>query len=175
MRLKIVVIAAMVMFACMEARADSPITQDIKLGNGTQAGAAAGAWSDSNATGGSGYGGMGGSGGAGGIGGVGIGGSGGTASNSGNAQSVNFDQVRQAPAVFMNAPMPTSPCQATAGGFLSMFIFGGAGVSGSYTLEQCEIREEARSLVGMGRSDLALKVMCMAKYSSRLQECKTND
>ena len=134
-----------------------------------------------------GEGGLGGSGGTGigngGMGGTGIGGEahggaggvgqGGAATSEGSNQTsiVQFDQVRQSPSVFMGAPMPTAVCQATAGGFLS--FIGGVGLAASFTLSQCEIREEARSLVGMGRPDLALQVMCMnAKYTSQLKECK---
>lgn len=146
---------------------------------------------------GNGYGGMGGAGGLGGIGqggdstatgGTGIGhggaggeahggtggiGQGGAATNAGNNQSasMHFDQVRQSPSVLMTSPMPTAVCQATAGGFLS--FIGGAGFGMSYTLDQCEIREEARSLVGMGRPDLALQVMCAnAKFTSQLPSCR---
>lgn len=118
-------------------------------------------------SGGNGFGGMGG------VGGIGQGGSavGGNATNTGNVQSLNFDQVRQSPAVFMSAPMPTAVCQATAGGFLS--FIGGLGVAASFTLDQCEIREEARALAGLGRPDLGLKIMCAsAKYTSQLEECK---
>jgi hypothetical protein len=106
----------------------------------------------------------------GGAGGIGTG-TGGNASNTGNSQSLHFDQIRQSPAVFMGAPMPTAVCQATAGGFLSFIA--GAGFAASFTLQQCEIREEARSLVGLGRPDLALRVMCAnAKYTSQLEECQ---
>lgn len=126
-----------------------------------------------NAAGGMGGIGQGGSGGTGiGNGGTGGLGQGGAATNEGNHQSasMNFDQVRQSPSVFMNAPMPTAVCQATAGGFLS--FIGGAGFGMSYTLNQCEVREEARTLVGLGRPDLALKIMCMnAKYTSQLPQC----
>lgn len=135
-------------------------------------------------TGGVGFGGDGGAGGSGGAGGLGgtayggIGGAGGigtgtggNASNAGNSQSLHFDQVRQSPAVFMGAPMPTAVCQATAGGFLS--FIGGAGFAASFTLAQCEIREEARSLAALGRPDLGLKIMCAsAKYTSQLDECR---
>lgn len=138
----------------------------------------AGGSSSSISHGGNGFGGQGGAGGLGGtayggIGGAGgIGtGTGGNASNAGNSQSLHFDQVRQSPAVFMGAPMPTAVCQATAGGFLS--FIGGAGFAASFTLAQCEIREEARSLAALGRPDLGLKIMCAsAKYTSQLDECK---
>lgn len=128
-----------------------------------------------NGFGGSGYGGAGGDSSSISHGGVGMGGigtgTGGNASNAGNAQSIHFDQIRQSPAVFMGAPMPTAVCQATAGGFLS--FIGGAGFATSFTLAQCEIREEARSLAALGRPDLGLKIMCAsAKYTSQLDECK---
>ena len=116
--------------------------------------------------GGTGYGGLGGAGGIGGAGGNGTGtGTGGDASN-----ALHIDQPRQSPAVFMAAPLPTAPCQASMGGFLS--FVGGIGLAGSRTLQECEIREEARMLGGIGRQDLALKVMCMAKYTSQLEECR---
>lgn len=95
---------------------------------------------------------------------------GGSASNSGNAQAVHFDQIRQSPSVFMNSPAPTAPCQATVGGFLSFIA--GAGISGSYTLDNCEIREEARIAFGVGQPEIAKKILCMGKYASKTDECK---
>jgi hypothetical protein len=99
-----------------------------------------------------------------------------TMQGSGNAVSsggnVSMHTPRQAPSVFMSAPMPTAPCQATAGGFLSLFIFGGAGLNGSYTLDECLIKEEARHWVSVGDLTIAKKVLCMAKFSKTLPECK---
>lgn len=118
--------------------------------------------------GGNGYGGLGGTG-LGGAGGVGMGGSG-SASNQGIAQSIHFDQVRQSPAVFMNAPAPTAPCQASIGGFLS--FIGGVGLAGSRTLKECELRETARIAHGIGRPDMAKRLLCMGEYASQLQECR---
>lgn len=114
-------------------------------------------------------GGAGGEGGAGGAGGA-ANAVGGSASNSGNAQAVHFDQIRQSPSVFMNSPAPTAPCQATVGGFLSFIA--GAGISGSYTLDNCEIREEARIAYGVGQPEIAKKILCMGKYASKTDECK---
>lgn len=114
----------------------------------------------------------GGSGGAGGIGGQAFGGNGGT---SDNALSLSLSSPHQAPSVLMGSLFPTAPCQGAANGFLSTFFFGGIGGGSSFTLDQCEVREEARMLNGMGRADLALQVMCMAKYTSRLPICREWD
>lgn len=106
--------------------------------------------------------GLGGEGGAGGI-----GGAGGVSSAS---QSYNVEAIRQSPSVFMNAPAPTAPCQATAGGFVS-FIAGG-GFAASYTLEQCEIRETARIAHGIGEQAMARKILCKAEFAKDLEECR---
>jgi hypothetical protein len=172
-------IGAVLVIVAIEAFCQSPINNSVGSASSIGMGGAGGTASSI----GNGYGGMGGAGGLGGIGhggegGNGFGGTGGigqggAANNAGNSlsTSIQYDQVRQSPAVFMSAPMPTAVCQATAGGFLSFVA--GAGFAASFTLDQCEIREEARSLVGMGRPDLALRVMCgNAKFTSKLSECK---
>lgn len=112
-------------------------------------------------------------GGAGGIGGQGGDGTGGAANNIGNAQSIHFDQVRQSPSVFMGAPMPTSPCQASMGGFLS--FIGGVGLAGSRTLEECEKREASRAAFGIGQAQMALEIMCMTEYGSKTSVCRTKN
>jgi hypothetical protein len=129
-----------------------------------------------------GNGGMGGSGfggeahgGAGGVGqgGIGLGGNGtgGDATNAGNSQSasMHFDQVRQSPAVFMNAPMPTANCQATMGGFLS--FIGGAGFAVSRTLRECELRELSRSAYAIGQVEMAKFVLCKAEEAKDFKGC----
>jgi hypothetical protein len=116
--------------------------------------------------GGNGYGGMGG---AGGIG-QGGNGMGGNASNSGNSQSFHYDQVRQSPAVFMGAPAPTAPCQASLGGFLS--FIGGVGLAGSRTLKECELRETARIAHAIGQPGMAKRLLCMGEYASQLEDCQ---
>lgn len=110
-----------------------------------------------------------GNGGLGGAGGIGTG-TGGNASNAGNAQSFHIDQVRQSPAVFMGAPMPTAVCQATMGGFLS--FIGGAGFAASRTLQECEKREASRTAYGIGQAQMALEIMCMTEYGSRTSACR---
>jgi hypothetical protein len=136
------------------------------IGNGG-AGGAGGTGIGNGGMGGSGFGGEA-------HGGVGQGGSGtgGAATNAGNNQSasMHFDQVRQSPAVFMGAPMPTAPCQASMGGFLS--FIGGIGLAGSRTLEECEIRESARISHAIGAQKMAMEILCMGKYASRTAECK---
>ncbi len=186
-------IGAVLVIVAIEAFCQSPINNSVGSASSIGYGGSGGSASSI----GNGYGGMGGAGGLGGIGyggdstatgGTGIGhggeggngfggtggiGQGGAANNAGNSlsTSIQYDQVRQSPAVFMSAPMPTAVCQATAGGFLSFIA--GAGFAASFTLDQCEIREEARSLVGIGRPDLALRVMCgNAKFTSKLAECQ---
>jgi hypothetical protein len=155
-------------YGAVDAWADnqSSTSHSSSSGGAGGLGGAGGTGIGNGGTGGNGFGGEA-HGGAGGI------GQGGAASNAGNNQSssMHFEQIRQSPAVFMSAPMPTAVCQATAGGFLSFIA--GAGFAASFTLSACEVREEARSLVGMGRPDLALKVMCRnAQYTSQLDECK---
>lgn len=182
MKLRIIAISLAVMLANSSySRADShsPINLGINLGQGTQAGAGAAAWSDSSAvsnsnsisssisnggTGGNGYG-YGGTGGAGGI---------SNATNQGNTQSLssNFSSPHQAPAVMQGSLFPTAPCQGTANGFLSAFVFGGIGGGSSFTLSNCEIREEARVAYGIGQSEIAKKILCMGKYASKTPECK---
>jgi hypothetical protein len=122
--------------------------------------------------GGNGYGGLGGMGGAGGIG-QGGNGTGGNASNTGNSQSFHYDQVRQSPSVFMGAPMPTGPCQASLGGFLS--FIGGVGLAGSRTLEECEKREASRIAYSIGQQQMALEIMCMTEYGAKTSVCKGFD
>jgi hypothetical protein len=114
-------------------------------------------------------------GGAGGIGqgGIGLGGNGtgGEATNAGNSQSasMNINQERQSPAVFMSAPLPTAPCQATMGGFLS--FIGGIGLAGSRTLQECEKRESSRIAYIIGQPKMALELMCMTEYGAKTSAC----
>ena len=70
----------------------------------------------------------------------------------------------------MNAPAPTAPCQATAGGFASFIA--GVGFAASYTLEQCEIRETARIAHGIGEQTMARKILCKAEFAKDLEECR---
>ena len=126
--------------------------------------------------GGDSQGGAGGAGGAGGVGGVGHGGTGGTGqggaaynTGSGNAQNLNFEQQRQSPAVFMQAPMPTAACQASVGGFLS--FIGGAGFAYSRTLRECEIREASRLAYSINQSAMAKELICMGEYASQTKAC----
>ena len=93
-----------------------------------------------------------------------------SANGNGTGNVTQFDQIRQSPSVFMNAPAPTAPCQATAGGFVS-FIAGG-GFAASYTLEQCEIRETARIAHGIGEQAMARKILCKAEFAKDLEECR---
>lgn len=113
---------------------------------------------------GNGFGGMGGT--SYGAGGVGTG----TGGSSINSQSLHLDQVRQSPAVFMGAPMPTAPCQASIGGFLS--FIGGIGLAGSRTLEECEKRESSRIAHSIGETRMAFEIMCMTEYGSKTSSCK---
>jgi hypothetical protein len=130
-----------------------------------------------------GAGGIGGAGGLGGLGGIGQGGEGhgglggaggvgqgGTATNDGNSQGVSIDQPRQSPSVFMGAPAPTAPCQASMGGFLS--FIGGIGLAGSRTLEECEVRESSRIAHAIGQPDMAKEIICMGKYASKTRACR---
>lgn len=94
------------------------------------------------------------------------------ASNSGNNQSMNFETHRSAPSMFMTSPNPTANCQAVLSGGFSAFIFGGIFGAGSYTLEQCEIREEARIAYGIGQQDMAKEILCMSKYAKQTEACK---
>jgi hypothetical protein len=133
------------------------------IGNGGMGGVGFGG----NAQGGTGLGGLG----QGGIGQGGIG-QGGAATSEGSNQSsnVHFDQIRQSPSVFMGAPMPTAPCQASMGGFLS--FIGGIGMAGSRTLEECEIRESSRIAHAVGEQKMAKEILCMGKYASQTSQCK---
>lgn len=134
---------------------------NINLSGNNQAASSSYSWSDSysnsssTATGGNGFGGM-----------------GGNASNSGNAQMVDFSNPHQAPSVMMGSLFPTAPCQGTANGFLSAFIFGGLGGGTSFTLSQCEIREEARMAYSIGQPDMAKAIICMAKYAKKTPQCR---
>lgn len=93
--------------------------------------------------------------------------------NYGNNQTINFEGAhRNSPSVLMGSLFPTAPCQATINGFLSAFIFGGVGAGTSYTLEQCEMREEARIAYGIGQHEMAKEILCMAKYAKETEVCK---
>jgi len=96
-----------------------------------------------------------------------------TGGNGGNAVggNVSFSNPHQAPSVFMSAAMPTAPCQAPMGGFLSLFIFGGAGVNGSMTLDECLIAETARMWMNVGDRDTAAEVLCKSKHSESTIRC----
>lgn len=151
-------------------------TQSSSIGGSGYGGAAsaighggAGFGGDSSSISHGGDGGAGGSGGTG-AGGIGQGGNGAGGSASSTGQSVHFDQIRQSPSVFMSAPAPTGPCQASRGGFFS--FIGGAGLAYSSTLDECEIREESRIAAGIGQPEMAKAILCMAKYASRLEECR---
>lgn len=85
--------------------------------------------------------------------------------------NVSMHMPHQAPAMFMPAPPPTAPCQATIGGVLSLFIFGGVGGNGSYDLQWCRILEEARLWVANGDRDTAAEVLCQSKYSENTIRC----
>jgi len=89
----------------------------------------------------------------------------------GSGGNVSFSNPHQAPSVFMSAAMPTAPCQAPMGGFLSLFIFGGAGVNGSMTLDECLIAETARMWMTVGDRDTASEVLCKAKHSADTIRC----
>ena len=109
----------------------------------------------------------------GGAGGNGFGGMGGTGGDAaGASNNVQFDQVRQwpSPSVLMSAPMPTAPCQASIGGFLS--FIGGAGFAYSRTLQECEKRETARMAWSIGQSDMAKELICMTEYGSQTTQCQ---
>lgn len=143
------------------------------IGNGG-AGGLGGTGIGNGGAGGNGFGGEA-HGGAGGVGqgGIGLGGNGtgGDATNAGNSQSasMHIDQVRQSPAVFMNAPMPTANCQATMGGFLS--FIGGAGFAVSRTLRECELRELSRSAYAIGQVEMAKFVLCKAEEAKDFKGC----
>jgi hypothetical protein len=135
------------------------VDQGINLSGSNQAASSSWSWSNSNsnATGGD-----------------------AVATNMGNNQNVNFQygggtHERNAPAVFMGSLFPTAPCQGTANGFLSAFVFGGVGGGMSFTLEQCEIREEARVAYGIGQPEIAKEILCMAKYASQTKFCKKEE
>lgn len=135
-------------------------------------GGAGGVGNGFGGTGGVGHGGLGGTGEGGHAeGGIGHGGdaTGGEATNAGNAQSLSTHQVRQSPAVFMGAPAPTAPCQASLGGFLS--FIGGIGLAGSRTLEECEIRESGRIAHAIGQPEMAKEIVCMGKYAAKTRAC----
>lgn len=149
------------------------------VGNGFGGAGGVGHGGDSSSVSHGGAGGVGnGFGGAGGVGegghaegGTGIGhggdGTGGEANNAGNTLQTN--QVRQSPAVFMGAPAPTAPCQASLGGFLS--FIGGIGLAGSRTLEECEIRESSRIAHAIGQPQMAREIVCMGKYAAKTRAC----
>jgi hypothetical protein len=157
------------------AVADNTSAQSSAFGGEGGAGGAGGTGIGNGGMGGIGIGGEA-HGGAGGVGQGGFGqggiGQGGAATSEGSNQSsiVQFDQVRQSPSVFMGAPMPTAPCQASMGGFLS--FIGGIGLAGSRTLEECEIRESARISHAVGEQKMAREILCMGKYASRTSQCK---
>ena len=85
---------------------------------------------------------------------------------------MNYNMPHQSPAVFMGAAMPTAMCQKPIGGFLSLFIFGGAGANASITFEECMKLETGRAFVSAGRPDLAVKMICMTQHASKLEECQ---
>ena len=130
------------------------------IGYGGDASALGGNANAGGGDGGSGYGG------AGGI------GQGGAANNAGNHQSssMQFEQIRQSPSVFMNTPMPTSPCQETMGGFLS--FIGGAGFALSKRERECELRELSRAAYAIGQPRMAFHVLCKAEHAQDFEGCK---
>jgi len=161
------------------AIADNTSAQSSAFGGEGGTGGAGGTGIGNGGMGGTGIGGEahGGAGGVGqgglGQGGIGQGGTGtgGDAINTGNAQTLQFNQARQSPSGFAFAPMPTATCQGSFGVFASFIA--GLGFSMSHTLDQCAIGEEARTMAGMGRADLGVKILCKnAKYASQLDECK---
>ncbi len=163
---KAVVIAGLIAIVYTEANAATPLPTNSSIA-AASVGVSVG---DTSATGGGG--GMGGAGGVGlgGAGGVGLGGA---ASNDGNSQSTTYEQVRQSPGVFMNAPAPTAPCQASRGGFLSFIA--GAGIAYTETLEECEIRETSRIAHGVGQAQIAKEVLCMGKYARLTAACRGSE
>lgn len=166
-RFQMAVIAGLTLIVFAESRAATPLPPNNSISNSVSASSVG----DVSATGGAaGAGGVGlGMGGLGGEGGTGLG-TGGTAMNTGNSQSTTYDQVRQSPSVFINTPMPTGPCQASRGGFLS--FIGGAGIAYSETLSECEVRETARIAHGIGQAEMAKAIICQAKYAKDTPQCK---
>lgn len=175
--MRIAVLVVLLLWA-VDGRADNQSNVSQSSASGGMGGMGGSASGVGNGFGGAG--GLGGTGnGYGGAGGVGEGGhaeggighggdaTGGEANNAGNTLQTN--QVRQSPAVFMGAPAPTAPCQASLGGFLS--FIGGIGLAGSRTLEECEIRESGRIAHAIGQPDMAKEIVCMGKYAAKTRAC----
>lgn len=81
----------------------------------------------------------------------------------------------QAPSFGIGTMFPTAPCQGTKGGGFSV-PWGGAALSGSHTLRECEIRETIRTVIhmngaGIDTGDTAARLLCMTENAKDLPFC----
>ena len=99
--------------------------------------------------------------------------------SSSNAENVlsqgGVNVPHQAPSFGVGTMFPTAPCQGTKGGGFSV-PWGGAALSGSHTLQQCELRETIRTDIhmkdaGMNVGYSATELLCMTTHGKKLQLC----
>lgn len=81
----------------------------------------------------------------------------------------------QAPSFGIGTMFPTAPCQGTKGGGFSV-PWGGAALSGSHTLKECELRETIRTVIhmqdaGVNVGDSARELLCMTEHGKKLTIC----
>ena len=80
-------------------------------------------------------------------------------------------KVKNTPDVMIGNTYPTAPCMGGTN-------IGGSGpgfslaIGGSWTDEECSIRETARSFNGLGLKDDAIKVLCTSKFAAAAPSCK---
>lgn len=79
-------------------------------------------------------------------------------------------RIKQAPAMAIPDISPTSPCMGTFSAGISN-IMGGIGGGKSYEAIDCNYRETARLLAGLGHKDAAIEVLCQSKYVSESSIC----
>ena len=81
----------------------------------------------------------------------------------------------QAPSFGIGTMFPTAPCQGTKGGGFSV-PWGGAALSGSHTLKECELRETIRTVIhmqdaGVEVGNTAKELLCMTEHGSKTTLC----
>ena len=81
----------------------------------------------------------------------------------------------QAPSFGIGTMFPTAPCQGTKGGGFSV-PWGGAALSGSHTLRECEIRETIRTTIhmngaGINTGDIARELLCKTQEARDTSFC----
>jgi hypothetical protein len=86
------------------------------------------------------------------------------------------DVPHQAPSFGIGTMFPTAPCQGTKGGGFSV-PWGGAALSGSHTLRECEIRETIRTTIhmngaGIDTGDIATELLCKTQEAKDTKFCE---